>query len=351
MSKGFPVELVYEAWLSTLDYVDRNAPLAWADMMARGSDFMMPPEVRALPRVQDRATALAKAEAMRLRNAELFYLDAAAGQAAVVVEPQIQNLSDLVPAPAGLIVWQEPPAHVGRGFPIRAASWGPAYDGGTWMSWWTDTKAAIHDFGFPEVAFQVNGWLTFHQESHVPPRGWPAVNLRPGHPEHGLFRALFSGWAAMESGAIEETDVLEPTSHLRKQAKRQAAEARPIHRFRPSSGEARPAADPRTIIERALGAYQLPDRPYPAELPAELAAWHCYVVDGGHSILVMLDPVEPGMTVPAAGNGAVVEGALLPAPVKAVLRAGWRVENGYIRTPVRYDPELGLLTDPEDDEF
>ncbi|MFJ8966710.1 hypothetical protein ACIRG5_45675 [Lentzea sp. NPDC102401] len=42
----------------------------------------------------------------------------------------------------------------------------------------------------------------------------------------------------------------------------------------------------------------------------------------------------------------------VPAPVKSVLRAGWTVrEDGYVVTALPYDPQLGLVTEPGDDEF
>lgn len=98
--------------------------------------------------------------------------------------------------------------------------------------------------------------------------------------------------------------------------------------------------DPAAVIARVLAGVLVPGRPYPSPLPAELAAWHCYMVDGGHSILVAL---------PA--DGPPTEDRLVPAPVKAVLRAGWTVMSGFIVCDLPYDPHLGLVTEEDDEEF
>jgi hypothetical protein len=63
----------------------------------------------------------------------------------------------------------------------------------------------------------------------------------------------------------------------------------------------------------------------------------------------MIDPMNKGEAVPAAAETTRLDGAFVPAPVKAVFRTGWRIEGGYVRTPLRYDSTLGLLTDPEDE--
>ncbi|MDQ4104910.1 MAG: hypothetical protein M3186_14795, partial [Actinomycetota bacterium] len=66
------------------------------------------------------------------------------------------------------------------------------------------------------------------------------------------------------------------------------------------------------------------------------APWHCYIPDSGHSIVI----------VTAQDQHTVA------APVKAVLRAGWTITpEGYVLCDLPYDPELGLITEPDDDEF
>lgn len=78
---------------------------------------------------------------------------------------------------------------------------------------------------------------------------------------------------------------------------------------------------------------------YPTELPAELEPFYCYPVDCGHSILV----------VPA--GRLADEHSLVPAPVKTVLRLGWTLIEGMPVVPVAYDPQLGLVADPADEEW
>jgi hypothetical protein len=81
---------------------------------------------------------------------------------------------------------------------------------------------------------------------------------------------------------------------------------------------------------------------YPAPLPAELADWYCYTSDGGHSILVLIegefDEEKP------------VWQELCPAPVKAVLR-DYRAVGEFIAAKLKYDSEIGLISDWQDEEF
>ena len=89
-------------------------------------------------------------------------------------------------------------------------------------------------------------------------------------------------------------------------------------------------------IIAALGPYLVPGRTYPGSLPAGLAEWYCYTIDGGHSIACRL------ASDPDAG--------LLPVPVRTVLR-GYRVTAAGVIVDLPYDDELGIVTPPEDDEF
>jgi len=50
-------------------------------------------------------------------------------------------------------------------------------------------------------------------------------------------------------------------------------------------------------------------------------------------------------------DGERVEDYLVPAPVKAVLRRGYKVKDGYVWCNIPYSEELGLLTEEDDDEF
>lgn len=105
--------------------------------------------------------------------------------------------------------------------------------------------------------------------------------------------------------------------------------------------------NPREIITASLGGMAVYNRPYGRALPEELAPWHCYTLDGGHSILVVLDDA----TLSDAPSMQQIMDNLVPAPVKAVERAGWRMLDGFVLCKLPYDPELGLMTDPEDDEY
>lgn len=101
--------------------------------------------------------------------------------------------------------------------------------------------------------------------------------------------------------------------------------------------------NPREIIKQNLGHY-LADRNYPEKLPADLAPWHCYTIDGGHSILVALKAYYSPDKSP--------RNFLVPAPVKAVKKAGWVLtEEGFPLCDLPYSENLGLITAPDDDEF
>lgn len=347
--RPYPPEFTHELWASALSFTMTNAADAWASMLGQGVRFLMPPKVEALPRHEDRAAALADAERERLATGDLFYLDAAACDVAAAVELRQQSVEQLVPSAAGFLVWEKPPMYLRGGIPIRAASWGVAYDGGTWASWWSDTFAGVQLGQVPAAVLTVNGSLTYHEETHIRPQSWPSQLGDQGDPAYGMFRGLIGAWTAIDTGAVEE-EQLPPLPRMRKVARRQLQlEAPPVRSFTPSATGGT-TTSPQTIVRRTLAGMLL-ERPYPGELPAELAPWHCYVKDSGHCLLVVLDPVEVGYQ-PTAGGPARVEEACVPVPVKAVLGAGWRIgEGGYVHAAVRYDPELGVVTDPEDDEF
>lgn len=88
------------------------------------------------------------------------------------------------------------------------------------------------------------------------------------------------------------------------------------------------------------------DKIYPQPLPRALADWYLYTADGGHSIGVVLPATQ------AQFPGEPLDDLLVPAPVKAVLRVGYRVDaQGYIWCELPYDATLGLVTEPDDDEY
>ncbi|KIF00911.1 hypothetical protein PL81_38475 [Streptomyces sp. RSD-27] len=105
--------------------------------------------------------------------------------------------------------------------------------------------------------------------------------------------------------------------------------------------------DPREVIARSLGHMAVTGRRYGRELHADIAPWHCYTLDGGHSILVVLDLGDIGENP----TRKELEDRLCPAPVKSVERAGWRMLDGYVVSVLPYDPDLGLMTPEEDDEY
>lgn len=97
--------------------------------------------------------------------------------------------------------------------------------------------------------------------------------------------------------------------------------------------------DPAEVIAATYDSYMLRNRQYPKPLPEDLACWHLFVIDGGHSVLITLSPTGE-------------EGYEVAAPVKTVLRHGWTVlPDGRIHADLPYDPHLGLRTEPGDDEF
>lgn len=94
-------------------------------------------------------------------------------------------------------------------------------------------------------------------------------------------------------------------------------------------------------IRKVLGPFHVGGKAYHSPLPPELAEWYCYASDAGHSILVILTrDYKPGVDL---------TDALCPAPVKAVLR-GWKAEGGYVVCDLPYSSQVGLQTDPADDE-
>lgn len=98
------------------------------------------------------------------------------------------------------------------------------------------------------------------------------------------------------------------------------------------------------LIKKAgLEQYVVRGKKYPHPLPFELEESYCYTIDGGHSIIVVLENEHQ--------EGEPVEGFLVPAPVKTVLRHGWHVRDSYVWSNIPYSKEVGLLTDESDSEY
>lgn len=100
--------------------------------------------------------------------------------------------------------------------------------------------------------------------------------------------------------------------------------------------------DPRHVITTTLDGYLVPARTYPQPLPPDLAPWYCYTSDGGHSIVVV--PAALADPEPAADR-------TVPIPVRTVQRLGWETRDGWLIVNIPYDPNLGIVVPPTDDEF
>jgi hypothetical protein len=347
------IQDVHALWLQTLDFLHYNAPQTWANMLQEeGVTFLMPPAVAALERAHDQATALANAERRRLRKADLFYItrEAAESVAGLRGVPCIAEIANILPSPSGLLVWEEPPAHIETGVVLRAASWGPAHDGGTWWSWWTDTAACVRAGHGGPTMLAVNGGLTFHEEVHTEPGHWPVQADDPALPEHAHFRALLYAWMAISCGLLVYPESEAPSQAVCRHLRRMGLESRPVHRVIPASGD-RPGLAQILRRQLQLDGIGAEGRPYPRPLPAELVPWHVYLTDLGHCLMVQIPSLEVGQTaVQTLGAGRNVSN-LVFAPVKSVLRESWQFSNGYLQSPLRYEPEFGLLTGPDDEEF
>lgn len=110
---------------------------------------------------------------------------------------------------------------------------------------------------------------------------------------------------------------------------------------------------PQQLIRRALGdeGFLVHGKQYPRPLPAEVEPWYCYTTDGGHCLFVVVTSLAEEASRQPVGAADLAFEAMVPAPVKAVLRAGYEVRDGRIWCDLPYDPDLGLVTDRDDDEF
>lgn len=83
----------------------------------------------------------------------------------------------------------------------------------------------------------------------------------------------------------------------------------------------------------------------PRAMHHDLKPWHVGF-EGCHNVVIAADPGDLG----ADPSLERLVGQLLPAPVRTVERVGWRVEKGFIVSPLPIHPELGLVVPEEDDE-
>jgi hypothetical protein len=288
MNDRTPVRQVHGLWLDAVRFTRSSAATVWARSMQMGAVFVLPPKVAALPGERQRAEALARSEARRLRDAELFYVTEEAARTVSGREfLSPPDLGGLMPAPSGLMVWEEPPVWVEEGMPIRAASWGPAFDGGVWASWWTDTEACVRAGLIHATASPVLGRITYHQEVHFLSNAWPAQADDPASAEYGLYRSLIDTWSAITSGAVERVDPVTGTVAEGRVMKKLGVKYRPVHQLRPSAGGGKTvfAQDIVRQLLEADGVVRV-DRPYPGGLPPDLAPWHFYSPEAGHCLFV-----------------------------------------------------------------
>jgi hypothetical protein len=82
---------------------------------------------------------------------------------------------------------------------------------------------------------------------------------------------------------------------------------------------------------------------YHSELPDVLSPWYCYTIDGGHSILTLIEEhfseADPELF-----------DRLIPCPVKAALRK-YSMFKGYPVVPIKYNSMMGLQPESEDYEY
>jgi hypothetical protein len=105
-----------------------------------------------------------------------------------------------------------------------------------------------------------------------------------------------------------------------------------------------PMPDASHIIRAAgLADWVLPGRKYPGVLPEGVRDYYCYTRDGGHSLLVVLEDEYR--------HGAPPERFVVAAPVKMVLREGYRLRDGYLWAKLPYTRDVGLAVRDEDVEY
>lgn len=98
------------------------------------------------------------------------------------------------------------------------------------------------------------------------------------------------------------------------------------------------------IIKKAsLEGYVNTNKKYHSSLPKELEKFYCYTHDGGHSIIVVLKNIYK--------KGDKTEDHAVPAPVKQVLREGYKIKDGWVWCSLPYDKEYGLESKDDDHEY
>ena len=197
------------------------------------------------------AQELARLEAERVRNGELFWVSGNMTDliaAASKTMPSFTLAPADMPSPWGFMAFEKPihvvtSPYTGDDVPIVAASWGPCpfddyTDGGVWASWYSDTSHVIdgtHNAGLPDgVKAMMTGSrprFTYDHESVAPfsathLRSVTAAGEEPSGSGLGV-DTLKAVWLLMAQPLAEVSEV-EPDRTVRKRMRRTNQEPKPV---------------------------------------------------------------------------------------------------------------------------
>ncbi len=203
------------------------------------------------------AQYLAKAEAQRIMQGELFWVDApmvALAKTAAESLPAFTLMPEDLPSPSGFMLFAEPvyvygPPEVPRATHITAVAWGPFNrpefpHGGIWVSWYSDrelnlgpandglisdAEKALARQGLPRLTYDLEDVCPFSPE-HL-----PSVNPVTGNQsspfdlDHGYLKGelLRVVWLLMQQPLAAMTTV-EPDRAARKRLHRAGQEPKPV---------------------------------------------------------------------------------------------------------------------------
>lgn len=199
------------------------------------------------------AQELARLEAERVRNGELFWVNGDMTDliaAASKTMPSFTLAPADMPSPWGFMTFEKPihtvtSPYTGDDVPIVAASWGPCpfddyEDGGVWASWYSDTDRVIdgaHNAGLPDgVKAMMKGSLprfTYDHESVAPFSDSHLKNVtvtgeEPSGAGNGLgVDTLKAVWLLMAQPLADVSEV-EPDRAARKRMRRANQEPKPV---------------------------------------------------------------------------------------------------------------------------
>lgn len=206
-----------------------TAPSLWSRMFASGIEFTLSPTMSTSAPPEAHAVHLAAAERERLSHAELYHIGPAATEIALTTVPRPRPIPELLPSPAGLVVWARPIARVAGGGPVVAALWGPSDMGSTWISWWSDTAAAAAGTGRDTaVPLSVHDPLAHVHETLVYPNVWPSQVENDTSPVRPLYRGLFGTWQSLADGTTSTTITVDAEPDALAAAAREGLRPRPV---------------------------------------------------------------------------------------------------------------------------